>query len=48
MVSVSAAPAASELSPENRRELISAVSAVVAEELGTEVSAIRVTSFKRV
>lgn len=45
---VSAAPAASELSPEKRRELIAAVSAVVAEELGTDVSAIRVTSFKRV
>ena len=46
--SAPASPAASELSPEKRREVIAAVSAVIAEELGTDVSAIRVTSFKRV
>ena len=39
--------AANELSPEKRRELIAAISAVVAEELGADVSAIRVTSFKK-
>ena len=43
-----AAPAAVDLSPEKRREIIAAVSAVIAEELGTDVSAIRVTSFKKV
>ena len=40
--------AADELSPEKRREVIAAISAVIAEELGTDVSAIRVTSFKKV
>ena len=33
---------------ENRAKIIAAVSAVIAEELGTEVSAIRVVSFKRI
>ncbi len=32
----------------NRGELIAAVSAVLAEELGTEVSAIRILSFQKV
>ncbi len=32
---------------ENRQELIAAISAVAAEELGTDVSAIRITSFKK-
>jgi phenylpyruvate tautomerase PptA (4-oxalocrotonate tautomerase family) len=35
------------LSPEKRRELIAAISAVIAEELGKDVSAIRVTSFRK-
>lgn len=39
--------AENELTPEKRRELIAAISAVVAEELGADVSAIRVTSFKK-
>ena len=43
-----AAPQAETLSPEKRREMIAAVSAVLAEELGTDVSAIRITSFKRI
>lgn len=42
------APAAAVLTPEKRRELIAAVSAVIAEELGTDVSAIRITSFRQV
>ncbi len=42
-----AAPAVSEEIP-NRQELIAAVSAVAAEELGTDVSAIRILSFKKV
>lgn len=33
---------------ENRGEIIAAVSAAVAEELGTEVSAIRILSFKKI
>ena len=32
----------------NKQEIIAAVCAVIAEELGTEASNIRVTSFKRV
>ena len=32
---------------ENRQEIIAAVSAAVAEELGTDVSAIRILSFKK-
>ena len=31
----------------NKKKIIAAVSAVIAEELGTEVSAIRVKSFKK-
>jgi len=42
------APKAEALSPEKRREIIAAVSCVVAEELGTDVSAIRITSFKQI
>ena len=41
------APAAAEQIP-NRGEVIAAVSAVLAEELGTDVSAIRILSFRRV
>lgn len=42
------AHASEELSPEKRREIIAAVSAVIAEELGKDVGAIRVTSFKKI
>lgn len=40
-------PAAPDALP-NRQELIAAVSAVLAEELGTDVSGIRILSFKKV
>lgn len=33
---------------ENREEIIAAVSAAVAEELGTDISAIRILSFKKI
>ena len=33
---------------QNRQEIIAAVSAVIAEELGADVSAIRIKSFKRI
>lgn len=33
---------------ENRQEIIAAVSAALAEDLGTDVSAIRVLSFKKI
>ena len=33
---------------ENRQEIIAAVSAVIAEELGTDISAIRIHSFKKI
>ena len=41
------APAATEV-VENRQEIIAAVSAVAAEELGTDISAIRILSFKKI
>lgn len=45
---VPVAPAASNSRViENRQEIIAAVSAAVAEELGTDVSAIRIHSFKK-
>lgn len=33
---------------QNRQEIIAAVSAAVAEELGTDISAIRILSFKKI
>ncbi len=33
---------------ENRQEIIAAVSAVIAEELGTDISALRIISFKKI
>ncbi len=44
---VTAAPVAVAQPIANRQELIAAISAVAAEELGTDVSAIRITSFKK-
>ena len=44
-VPVPAAAAAPDAIP-NRQELIAAISAALAEELGTDVSAIRILSFK--
>lgn len=44
---VTSAPAASQPIA-NKQEIIAAVSAVVAEELGTDVSAIRILSFKKI
>ena len=44
-----AVPAASaELSAEEKGAIIAAVSAVIAEELGTDVSALRIHSFKKI
>ena len=42
------APASAPAPVVNRKELIAAVSAAIAEELGTDVSAIRIRSFKQV
>ena len=44
------APAAATAQPviENRQEIIAAVSAAIAEELGTDISAIRILSFKKI
>lgn len=49
-VAVAKAPAASNVSApiENKQELIAAISCVIAEELGTSVSAIRIKSIKKV
>ncbi len=33
---------------QNKQEIIAAVSAVIAEELGTDISAIRILSFKKI
>ena len=41
-----AAPVAEEIP--NREEMVAALSAVIAEELGTSVSAIRIVSLKRI
>ena len=44
-----AAPAAASAQPiENRQEIIAAVSAALAEEMGTDISAIRIHSFKKI
>lgn len=42
------AVAAAPVQTENRQEIIAAVSAAVAEELGTDVGAIRILSFKKI
>lgn len=42
-----AAPASAEKPIENRQEIIAAVSAALAEEMGTDISAIRIHSFKK-
>ncbi len=44
---VSASPVAAQ-PIQNRQKIVAAVSAAIAEELGTDVSAIRVVSFKRI
>ena len=47
--SANVAPATATPQPiQNRQEIIAAVSAVVAEELGTDISAIRILSFKKI
>ena len=47
VTNTNAAPASNQ-PIQNRQEIIAAVSAVVAEELGTDVSAIRILSFKKI
>lgn len=46
---VSVTPAVTVSQPiENRQEIIAAVSAAIAEELGTDISALRIISFKKI
>ena len=45
---VAVAPAAQNTVIENRQEIIAAVAAVCAEELGTDVSALRIHSFRKI
>ena len=45
---VAAAPVAQNTVIENRQEIIAAVAAVIAEELGTEVEALKIHSFKKI
>lgn len=46
---VTATPAAVSNQPiQNKQEIIAAVSAAIAEELGTDISAIRILSFKKI
>ncbi len=48
-VSNTPAPAVNASQPiENRQEIIAAVSAVIAEELGTNIEALRIISFKKI
>ena len=42
------AKSSEEMSPEEHRQLVAAISAVIAEELGTDISAIRICSMKKV
>lgn len=46
--SVGLSPVSKPETIQNRSEIIAAVSAVIAEELGTDVSAIRILSFKKI
>ena len=49
IATATAAPAAVSNQPiQNKQEIIAAVSAVIAEELGTDISAIRILSFKKI
>lgn len=43
-----AAPAIPAEPTENRQEIVAAVSAALAEEMGTDISAIRILSFKKI
>ncbi|MBE6809584.1 MAG: hypothetical protein E7521_00820 [Ruminococcaceae bacterium] len=45
---VTVAPAATNATIENRQEIIAAVTAACAEEMGTDISALRVISFKKI
>ena len=47
-VSAAAAPTAPAAAEPNRQELIAAVSAAIAEELGTDITGIRILSIKKV
>ncbi len=47
-VVTNATPVAASTPIQNRQEIIAAVSACVAEELGTDISAIRILSFKKI
>ena len=47
-VATQSAPAVATQPIENRQEIIAAVSAVLAEELGTDISALRILSFKKI
>lgn len=47
--SVTSAPAVSQPMPiQNRQEIIAAVAAAAAEDMGTDISAIRILSFKKI
>lgn len=49
VVTATPAPAAVSNQPiQNKQEIIAAVSAAIAEELGTDISAIRILSFKKI
>ena len=45
---VTVSPAATNATIENRQEIIAAVTAACAEEMGTDISALRVISFKKI
>ncbi|MBO4854524.1 MAG: OadG family protein [Oscillospiraceae bacterium] len=45
---VAAPPLAQSVAPANGGEIVAAIAAAIAEELGTDINAIRITSIKRV
>ena len=47
-VKIANTPSKSNEPIQNRQEIVAAVSAVIAEELGTDVSAIKILSFKKI
>lgn len=47
-ISTAAAPVQAQSEPGNKAELLAAISAAIAEDMGTDVSAIRIVSIKKV
>ena len=48
LVSPAAAPVPADVSGPDRQQLLAAISAALAEDMGTDISAIRIVSFKKI